>query len=147
MEMNAPKQAVNQIVMAGMRLMYDPKTLHIFKAGITREGPLDDVLAMQAAGLIKMIDDRAKGKLPRGSIAEAATLLLIEMAKFMTQAGLADPKEDDIRSAIEKLMKIILRLYPSGQQSGAPTPPSPQPGAMPPQQPPQQGAPADIMGA
>lgn len=141
------QEAMNKIVLAGTRLMYDPKTFDIFKAGITKPGPLDDVLATQAAGLIKMLDDRAQGKLPRAAIAPAATMLLIEMARFMTQAGLADPQEADIKSAIEKLMKIILRLYPPGKQAATPAtqPAAPMPAQAAPQ--PQRPAPSGIMGA
>ena len=140
------QENLNKIVLAGTRLMYDPKTFEIFEAGITKDGAIDDVLATQAAGLIKMLDDRAQGKLPRAAIAPAAVMLLIEMARFMTQAGLADPQEAGIKSAIEKLMKIILRLYPPGKQ-GPQTETPMQGQVMPQQEPQQQPAPAGIMGA
>jgi len=137
---------VNDVVMAGMRLMYDPKTVEFFKQGITRDDPLPDILYQETAGLMVMLFEKSKSRMPKSLIEPAAVLLLAEIARFMTQAGLAKPTEEDISSAVTKLRAELRQRYgdkaPQQQPQGG-APQQPQEGS-----PPQQVAPpAGIMGA
>lgn len=112
----ADQEALSKVILAGMKLMYDPKTFPIFKAGMSKPGAVDDKLATQAAGLMKMLVERSNN-MPRQVIAPAAAMLLVEMAKFMEEAGMQGPTEDELKSAIMKLLKIILRLFGTGGQA------------------------------
>lgn len=126
---------LKRVVLAGTKLMYDPKTFPIFKQGLEQDQPLPQKLATQAAGLIKMLDERAKPKIPRKIVVPAAVALLVEMASFMKQAGMIDEvSEDDLGAAIEALIRMVMMTFGGQQQE--------QPAEQPPEQPqPEQPAP------
>lgn len=119
----APSDPLSRVVMAGQRLLYDPKTFPILKQGITKQAPTDDILATETAGLVKLLDERSQGQIPKNLIAPAAMLLLFEIAKFMTQVGLAKPDEAMIKSAVKKCMHLLAKLY--GGQKAPPGPAAP----------------------
>ena len=137
---------LQKIVMAAEKLMYDQKTFKIFKQGMMKRGPVDVVLASEAAALIKMLDDKSKGTIPRDLLPPAAMFILMEMAKFMREAGVANPSEEDIKNGIKKLMLIVMKIYEpqGGAPGGAPGATSPQ--GVQPQQPPQPPAPPQAGG-
>lgn len=143
---SSDQDAVEKIVLAGMKLMYDPATRQVFEQGVTAKLPISDVLAREAVGVLKMIDERAKGNLPRHLIAPVATMLLAEIAKFMKDAGIADPSEQDLLDGVKKMLGMVMKVFGKellakrrgqAQQPAAsqaqPTQPAPQ---MPAQQPP-----------
>ena len=139
MEMNPQDmQDFEKVVLAGMKLMYDERTFGIFKQGMMKQDvPLPQRLAMEAAGLMKMLMEKSGNKIPPQILPSAAAMLLMEMGKFMAEAGVAKPTSDEIRAATMLLMKMLKSLFskPQGQpQGGAPQQPQ-QPGAQSPQQP------------
>lgn len=145
MEMKpADAKNVQKLVMAGMTIMYDAKTFPIFERGLSRKAvPIPQRLAMEVAGLMKMLMERSGGKIPRQIIIPAALMLLAEMAHFMAQADIDKPTGDDLNKAKSMLPVLLKKLFPAGQQ----TPAEPQAPAAPaaPQAPAAQPAPAGIM--
>lgn len=145
MEMKpADAKNVQKLVMAGMMIMYDAKTFQIFEKGISRKNvPIPQRLAMEVAGLMKMLMEKSGGKIPRQIIIPAALMLLAEMAHFMVQAGIDKPTGDDLNKAKSMLPVLLKKLFPAGQQAPA----EPQAPAAPaaPQAPAAQPAPAGIM--
>lgn len=143
-------QAFEKVVLAGMKIMYDKTTFPIFKSGMMKKTPLPQRLATEAAGLMKMLMDKSKNSIPKQIIAPAAAMLLMEMGKFMTEAGIAKPKGDDIRQATMMMLKMLQSLYAKKPGQAAPAAP-PQGAAQPPMPPqgaaPQQPAPAGLIGA
>lgn len=141
MEMKpADAKNVQKLVMAGMMLMYDAKTFQIFEKGISRKNvPIPQRLAMEVAGLMKMLMEKSGGKIPRQIIIPAALMLLAEMAHFMVQAGIDKPTGDDLNKAKSMLPTLLKKLFPAGQQPQAQA--EPQAPAAPAAQP----APAGIM--
>lgn len=116
-QFQADNEALNKIIMAGQRLLYDPKTFPIFKEGITQKQPLSNILAIQTAGLIKIIDKKAGGKLPKHVVVPAAVTLLAEIAKFMNDAGLAEPTEEEVKLGLKKMLDIVGEIYSPAIQS------------------------------
>lgn len=116
-QFQADNEALNKIIMAGQRLLYDPKTFPIFKEGISAKQPLSNILAIQTAGLIKMIDKKAGGKLPKHVVVPAAVTLLAEIAKFMNDAGLAEPTEEEVKLGLKKMLDIVGEIYSPAIQS------------------------------
>lgn len=136
MEMN-PKdmQDFERVVLAGMKIMYDERTFGIFKQGMMKqEVPLPQRLAMEAAGLMKMLMEKSGNKIPPQILPAAAAMLLMEMGKFMAEAGVAKPTSDDMRTATMLLMKILKSMFSKQPQGEAPQQPQP-PTAQSPQQP------------
>jgi hypothetical protein len=60
--------------------------------------------------------------MPKNIIAPAASMLLMEMGKFMTEAGIAQVSSDDVRQGTQLLMGMLKQMF-----GGAQTPQSPQP--------------------
>jgi len=135
------KEAIRRVFLSGMRLMFDPKTFKSFRAGVTRKAPLDDILAVETAGLMSMLYDRSKKTIPLEIIPKAATMLLGEMGKFITQAGIAEVDDRTGKSAIVKLMAILKKMY--GKRAAQQPEQAPQQGVPPPEQAPQQGMPPE----
>lgn len=118
--------ALHRVILAAMRLMYDPKTFPLFKAGITKNAPLPQILATETGGLIQMMDKQSKGTIPRDILPQAAVAILAEIAKFMKEAKIANPSEADVRAGIQQLMGILVKFYgqqPATQQVAQPQQP------------------------
>lgn len=131
-----------KVVLAGMKLMYDKNVFERTKAGMLRKNvPLPQRLAVETAGLMKVLMDKSQGKIPPALIAPAASMLLMEMGKFMAEAGIEEPTPEQIREGTKILMELLKRLFAPKQ--GQPVPQQP---ATPPAAPPQQVAPAQPAG-
>ncbi len=136
MEMNPKDMEIFQrVVLAGMKLMFSEKTFAMLKSGMTKQDvPLPQRLAMETAGLMKMLMEKSAGKIPIQLIAPIGAMLLMEMGKFMTEAGVAKPTSDDINQGTVLLFKLLFKMYGGGgqPQPAAPVPPvPPQPPAAP----------------
>lgn len=125
-----------KLVLAGMRLMYNEKTFGIFKSGMLRKDrTVPQRLAAESAGLMKMLFDKSGGKIPAQIIAPAAAMLLMEMGKFMKEAGVADVTSEDVKQGTALLMNALKAMFANAQ--GATPAPAPAPAAVPaPAQPP-----------
>lgn len=135
-----------KVVLAGMTIMFDEKTFAIFKNGFVRaDRPVPQRLAAESAGLVKMLEDRTKEKqqkdgkpvtgIPKQIIAPAAAMLLMEMGKFMTEAGIEQVTSEHVREATSLLMNALKAMFAGGQgkpeqpaQNAAP--PAPAPGGL-----------------
>ena len=109
-----------KIVLAGMKLMYDKNVFERTKAGMLRKDvPLPQRLAVETAGLMKVLMDKSNGKIPAPLIAPAAAMLLMEMGKFMSEAGIEEPTPDQIREGTKLLMELLKRLFAPKQAAPA----------------------------
>ena len=132
--MEMPQQdmeAFQRVVLAGMKLMYDKQTFGIFKAGMTKENvPVPARLAAESAGLMQMLYEKSNKSIPLQVIAPAAAMLLMEMGKFMTEAGVAKVSSADVQQGTQILMGLLKKMF--GKQPPAPAaPPAPAPVAPP----------------
>ena len=130
--------AARKVVMAGMKIMYDKKTFQTFMAGMKKNMPMPQKLATEAAGLVKMLQDKANGSIPRQVLIPAASMLLLEIAQFMTDAGMAEPTPEDLKAAKELLDPLMAKAFPNVKaRTGGPVAPASAPPAAPPEQAPQ----------
>lgn len=101
-----------KVVLAGMRLMYNEKTFAIFQRGLTRtDRPVPQRLAAESAGLMKMLYDKSNGTMPKQIIAPAAAMLLMEMGKFMTEAGIEQVTSEQVKEATGLLMNALKAMF------------------------------------
>lgn len=101
-----------KVVLAGMRLMYNEKTFAIFQRGLTRtDRPVPQRLAAESAGLMKMLYDKSNATMPKQIIAPAAAMLLMEMGKFMTEAGIEQVTSEQVREATALLMNALKAMF------------------------------------
>ena len=130
--------AMQRVVLAGMRLMYDQKIFPVFAQALKAD-PSPQGIARQAAGLVKMLQDKAGGKIPRNVLIPAGMMLLFEMINFMVQAKAIDKPDDAaMKAAMTTMVKLLIGVF----SGGAPSAPGVSPGAQPapqPAQPPQPG--------
>lgn len=122
------QQMMQKAVMAGQKIMYDKQIFPRFAQAIAKPAPLPMKLATEAAGLLKMINDRAQGQIPKRLMIPIGMMLMLEMADFMEKAKLAKPTERDVQNGMKLLIDIVVKM--DGGKGKAPT----QPGAQPPQQ-------------
>ena len=130
MEMNTKDVEIFQrVVLAGMKLMFSEQTFPMLKNGLTKESvPLPQRLAMETAGIFKMLMEKSGKKIPTQLIAPVGLMLLMEMGKFAADAGIAKPNEQDIQQASTILLKHLHTTYAGGgQQQQQPQPPAPAP--------------------
>lgn len=121
------QDAMQRVVMAAQRIMYDKQIFPRFAQAMTKSGPLPFKLATEAAGLLKMVQDRAKGQIPKRLLIPAGMMIMVEMGDFMEKSKLAKPNEQDVQEAMKLLIDMIPQIFKG------------KPGQQPPQQP---GAPA-----
>jgi hypothetical protein len=119
--------ALHRVVLAGMKLMYAPQVFPMFKQALEAGGPLPQVLAAQAAGLMKILMDKANGSIPKQVVIPAGAMLLAEMADFMRKAKLASPSEQDMQAAVKLLVNLLVKVFAGGQSApgAAPAPGNP----------------------
>lgn len=117
------QQMLQKVVMAGQKIMYDKSVFPKFAEALAQPAPLPMKLATEAAGLLKMIQDKAQGQIPKRLMIPIGMMLLLEMGDFMEKSKLAKPTERDIQNAMKLLIDIVVKMDKG------------KPGAKPPQQP------------
>lgn len=120
--------ALQRVVLAGTRLMYDPKIFPTFEQGMQGDGPLPQKLAVQAVGLLKILMDKSNGTMPKNVLIPAAVALMLEMGDFLVKAKVARPTEDDMKQAVQLVIQMVMKVF-GGPAPGAqpPTGPAPAP--------------------
>lgn len=147
--MAIPQQAldlqtqVQKIVLAGMKVMYDPQTFQVLLDGIASNVPLPQKLALEVAGVLKIVDGKSPNGLPPAAVAPAAVLLLYDLAQFMQESKSGNPSPDDLQQALPLLRQALAQAI--GQKGKAAQganadQPAQQPSA------PQQQAPTGLIG-
>ena len=146
----ANNKAVQKVVLSGMKLLYSPSTAKLLDDGLKADVPMPQKLAIEIAGIMKLVDERTPKGIPPEAIAPGAVMLLFDLAHFMRQSGAGNPTDEDIQAAIKILQKFLLEIFTKmgkGVQGSAQPqqPQQPQPAQPPQQQPPrgllaQQGA-------
>lgn len=128
----ANSDAMQKVVMAGMKLMYSQQVFPMFAEALEKD-PSPMGIAKQTAGLMKILMDKSQGSIPKNVMIPAAVALLFEMAGFMVQAGMPKPSDADMQGALKALVQMMVQVF-GGQQAAQP----PQPGAAPTGAPPAQ---------
>lgn len=104
--------ALQQIVVAGMKVMYDKATFPMLESQIKKDIPMADKLANGAAGLMRLLQDKANGGIPRQLLIPATGMLMLEIGKFMADAGMPAPTPEDVKAAYEKLAPLMAKEFP-----------------------------------
>lgn len=99
-----------QIVKAGMKLMYDKSTRQMLDQAMQSQQPIADVLAYNAVGVIRLLWDKSQKSLPPESIGPATAMLVYELASFMRDAG-KEVTGKDVQAAIAKSMELLKQVF------------------------------------
>lgn len=112
--------ALQRVVLAGTKLMYDPKVFPMFSQALESKAPLPQLLAQQAVGLLKILMDKSQGTMPKNVMIPAAVALMMEMGDFMVKAKLAQPTQEDMQAAIKLVIDLVVKVF--GAQVGGQSP-------------------------
>ena len=144
----APKpldqQALQRFVMAGQQLMYNEKTRGYFIADLKKQGDPTNIMAAAIVGIVKILDEKTNGGIPKAILAPVAVALLVESAHFAAQAGYFVMTKQALSAAAQKIMIALMTKYgvideikaakakkdaAAQEPAAGARPPQPQPGA------------------
>lgn len=111
-EIKVPQQfqkAYHQVVVAGMRLMFDPKTHGIMIRELSGPGDMATKLARGIVGLMVLLINKSGGKMPGQIVMPAAIDLLSQAAEFVEQTTPGAITNDIIARAMNGTIMGILQ--------------------------------------
>jgi hypothetical protein len=137
MESAPPKlrSAIDRIVTAGKRLMYDPQTHQLMVEQLQNlpAGGEADRVAQGIGSLISMIAEKSKGPMPQEAIPPAAQILMCEAFDFLHESGKLEVTDEMVSEAGEELTGYIMQKLNINQDTIAQAQAE---GQAPPEQPP-----------
>lgn len=125
----ADAAAARKVVMGCQRILFDKATFQHLKAGLTAKSPMPVKLASNVVGVMKLFADRVQGEIPRQVLLPAGAMLLLDVAKFIHEAGYGDPTNKDITDAKALLEQLLVKAFPP-KAAPAPAPAAPQAGMI-----------------
>ena len=133
------KPAYDRIVVAGLKIMFDPKSNGKIFAGAT-QGDIPKRLALITASVINMISMESKRTMPVDAGQAAAITLYLNALDFIAAAGALKIDQASVQGGLVALKAILAQQLKVGATQGqqaapgapaAPTQPPPQaPGGM-----------------
>jgi len=104
------QSAVERLVLAGMKAMFDPRTHQLMLDELRSQG--DDLgkgAAVGIAALISQLLARVKGEMPQPAIVPAALILLMEALSFLDEAGQIEATPDVVAEATQDLAGYLMQ--------------------------------------
>lgn len=131
------RQAIEQIVNAGMKLLFGDAHDQIFDAiKPDDEVPLADEIGVGAVGLMNLMFQESNGTMPQDAIVPAGAILIAKAMEFIHEGGMAPVTDEDYGDAFEIFtVKMQEQFDPEfaaaiGSEAGAaPQPAEAEPGA------------------
>jgi len=118
-KMNLPpelKDAYERVVLAGMKVMFDPSTHEMSMKAIQGPGPIDTRLARGVAALIGTLVKESNGTMPPPIIIPAGIELIAAAGDYLKKSGVEKVTDDDVAGAMADYVQIIF------EQAGAQSP-------------------------
>jgi hypothetical protein len=126
----AKQQALNRIVVAGMKVMFDKQTHQMMLKELDAPGDIVQKLAEAATRLMIMLFHNSNGSMPQDLIIPAGGVLIAKACEFLNQTG-ETVTEQQFGQAMASMSKLIVKAAssPNDQAAapGAPTPAAPNP--------------------
>jgi hypothetical protein len=107
------KSAVERLVLAGMKVMFDENSHEIAMQSLQDiEGDAPEAkIAVGIAALMSQLTSRVKGQLPQPAIVPAAFILLIEALEFFEESGQIEATPDLLSSATQDLSGYLMQKF------------------------------------
>ena len=109
------KDAYERVVLAGMKIMFDPKTHQMAMKTLQGDGPIDERLGKGIAALMGTLIKQSNGTMPPPVVIPAGIELVAAAGDFLKKSG-EQITDDDIAGAMADFVQIVL------QQGGAKKP-------------------------
>lgn len=102
------QEPVKRLVLAGMRIMFDPKTHPQMIKQLNASDNLPDNVAVGIAGLISLVLDQAP-PVPPPAIVAASLMLMCQALNFVIETNFAEVTDDVIAETTEALMAYMMQ--------------------------------------
>jgi hypothetical protein len=102
------RQALDRLVKAGTKIIYDKATFEKLSEGIAQSPtPVEDV-AKGMVMVLNMMAQRARGTIPHDALLQAGMTLLLDALDFMEQAGLVKVDNAVLDTATTEFIEGLL---------------------------------------
>jgi len=110
--------SLEQIVVAGKRVLYDPKTHEQVFKEIEDIGEDSDPrnVAIGVAGLLTLLKQDVRKKFPDDVIIPAGALLTVEVMRFLADAEMLEVTPEFTGNAVEEFLAIMMQKMDLGPQ-------------------------------
>jgi hypothetical protein len=103
------RKAFNKIVVAGMKLMYAPKTEKMLRQQMN-SGPPPQAAGQGAAKVVGLLLTKSKGTAPFKAMIPAGVMLTCEALDFLERAGKAELTPDLVSEAVQEFGSAVLQV-------------------------------------
>lgn len=132
--MSLDTEMLKALVIDGMKAMYGPKTRKMFLDAVTASEDIPTNLAREIAGIIRLLDEKAKGKLPKTLFVPVAAALIADALDFLERSGQIEESDDMVQPALAAFIQAIVPEYQGAAQQppagASAAPPAPQGGMI-----------------
>jgi hypothetical protein len=101
--------AVQKLVLAGQKIMYDPQTHHLMVQALQSDSDPAHAVGMGVTQLMTMMWVQSKGSIPPPALIPAAILLVCEALDFCEQSKLLKPDNDMIGNAVQVVVSYMMQ--------------------------------------
>jgi hypothetical protein len=101
--------AVQKLVLAGQKIMYDPKTHHLMVQALQSDSDPAHAVGMGVTQLMTMMWVQSKGSIPPPALIPAAILLVCEALDFCEQSKLLKPDNDMVGNAVQVVVSYMMQ--------------------------------------
>lgn len=109
------QKAYERIVLAGMKVMFDPQTHEMALKELDREGPIEDRVSNGVTGLMLLLWQQSNQTMPPQLVVPAATTLYMQAADFMAKSGEPMDKQQ-LSAGLIKTISNLLEKFGVDQQ-------------------------------
>lgn len=103
------QEAYERVVVAGMKVMFDPKTHQMALEQLQGEGPISQRLGRAIAGMMILLFKESNNTMPPQVIIPAGTDLLVRAADFLKKSGIEQVTDEDIGEALNVMIETLLQ--------------------------------------
>lgn len=101
--------AVQKLVLAGQKIMYDPQTHHLMVQALQSDSDPAHAVGMGVTQLMTMMWVQSKGTIPLPAMIPAAILLTCEALDFCEQTKLLKPDADMVGNAVQIVVSYMMQ--------------------------------------
>lgn len=102
---------LEKVVVGGQRLLYDQETHQKLMDNMRDIGEDSDPrnVAIAVGGIMTILKEDAQGGFPDDVLVPAGSMMVIEVIRFLEEAGMLEPTPEFIGNAIEEYLALIMQ--------------------------------------
>lgn len=104
------QKAYEKIVLAGMKVMFDPQTHEMALQQLDGEGPIEDRLSTGIMGLMAILWQQSNQTMPPQLIVPAAVALYLQAVEFLKKSG-EEITPEQLSGGLVKTITLLLEKF------------------------------------